>query len=47
MGQELYDSEPVGHEIGYTEVKRTKAYVWNNLCILLVANNVKCRIVDS
>jgi len=21
--------------------------MWNNLCILLVANNIKCRIVDG
>jgi hypothetical protein len=45
---ELYDSEPVGNEFGcYREVKKSEADMWNNLCVLLVANDVECRIVDS
>lgn len=32
---------------GIREVKRSEADMRDNLCILLVANNVECRIVDS
>jgi hypothetical protein len=35
-------------EIGHMEVKgRSETDMWNNLRVLLVANNVQCRIVDS
>jgi len=49
-GQGLYGSEPVGNEgrdWSIWKVKRSETDMWNDLCIFLVANDVKCRIIYS
>jgi hypothetical protein len=33
--------------LGYMKVKRSETDMWNNLCIFLVANDVKCCIIYS